>query len=108
MSDIYSFACIPGSTAAELISSQPCVALFDASDGAANWAGHIEGAADLSADRMPAWMKRIPKESPVVIYCYRGNASKTYAQMFVNFRYSQVFSVDGVYPALKTALSTMA
>jgi len=52
-------------------------------------------------------MRHIPKDCPVVIYCYHGNASKTYAQMFVDFRYTRVFSVDGGYPALEMALSTL-
>ena len=107
MSEHHSFECIPGSRAAELIRGQPGVALFDVRDGAAYRAGHVEGAAHLSEDRLLAWMKRIPKESPVVIYCYHGNASKIYAQMFVDFRYTQVFSVDGGYPALDMALSAM-
>ena len=108
MSEILSYECIPGSTAADLIRSHPGVALFDVRDGTAYRAGHIEGAAHLSEDRLLAWMKRLPKEVPVVIYCYHGNASKIYAQMFVDFRYTQVFSVDGGYPALDMALSATA
>lgn len=108
MSKSESFECIPGSMAAELIRSESEVALFDVRDSTAYRAGHVEGAAHLSEDRLLAWMKRIPKESPVVIYCYHGNASKTYAQMFVDFRYTRVFSVDGGYPALDMALSATA
>ena len=108
MSETRSFECIPGSRAAELIRSEPGVALFDVRDGHAYRAGHIEGAAHLSEDRLLGWMKRIPKDTPVVIYCYHGNASKTYAQMFVDFRYTRVFSVDGGYPALDMALPATA
>lgn len=108
MTEPRSFECIPGSQAAELIRSQTGVALFDVRDGVAYRTGHIEGAAHLSEDRLLGWMKRIPKESPVVIYCYHGNASKIYAQMFVDFRYTQVYSVDGGYPALDMALSATA
>jgi len=50
-------------------------------------------------------MKRLPKDAPVVIYCYHGNASKVFAQMFVDFRYSKVFSVDGGYEPLAAALA---
>lgn len=108
MSEICSFECIPGSTAAELIRSQPGVVLFDVRDGNAYRNGHIEGAAHLSEDRLLGWVKRVPKDTPVVIYCYHGNASKIYAQMFVDFRYNRVFSVDGGYPALNMALSAVA
>ena len=108
MSEPLRFECIPGSTAAELIRSQSGALLFDVRDGTAYRAGHIEGAAHLSEDRLQAWMRHIPKDCPVVIYCYHGNASTTYAQMFVDFRYTRVFSVDGGYPALEMALSTLA
>lgn len=108
MSEPRSFECISGRAAAELIRSQPGVAIFDVRDSNAYRAGHIAGAAHLSEDRLLAWMKRIPKETPVVIYCYHGNASKIYAQMFVDFRYARVFSVDGGYPALDMARSATA
>ena len=64
---------------------------------------HVDGAAHLSEDRLLAWMKRLPKEATVVIYCYHGNASKIFAQMFIDFRYLNVFSVDGGYEALVVA-----
>ena len=67
---------------------------------------HVDGAAHLSEDRLLAWMKRLPKEAPVVIYCYHGNASKVFAQMFVDFRYLSVFSVDGGYEPLAAALAS--
>ncbi|MBS1138965.1 MAG: thiosulfate sulfurtransferase [Proteobacteria bacterium] len=105
MSESRSFSCIPGSTAAELLRSEPAAVLFDVRDSTAYRGGHIDGAAQLSEDRLLAWMKRIPKDAPVLIYCYQGNASKTYAQMFADFRYTRVFSIDGGYPALHTALA---
>ena len=103
-----SYECIPGQTAADLLRGEPLAMLFDVRDAKAYQAGHIEGAAHLSEDRLLAWMKRIPKEAPVIIYCYHGNASKTYAQMFIDFRYTRVFSVDGGYPALETAMTAPA
>jgi thiosulfate sulfurtransferase len=108
MSDQASFECVPGQIAAELLRAEPAAVLFDVRDATAYRSGHIEGAAHLSEDRLLGWMKRIPKDAPVVIYCYHGNASKIYAQMFIDFRYTRVFSVDGGYPALDMALSTTA
>jgi glutathione S-transferase len=49
--------------------------------------GHVENAAQLSEERVPAWVRRLPKDQPVLIYCYHGNASQTYAQMFSDFRF---------------------
>ena len=82
--------------------------LFDVRDATAYRNGHIDGAAHLSEDRLLGWMKRIPKDAPVLIYCYHGNASKTYAQMFIDFRYTRVYSVDGGYPALEMAMTASA
>jgi len=108
MSDQASFECISGQMAAELLRAEPAAALFDVRDATAYRSGHIEGAAHLSEDRLLGWMNRIPKDAPVVIYCYHGNASKIYAQMFIDFRYTRVFSVDGGYPVLDMALSATA
>ncbi len=85
---------------------EPPAIVFDVRDMASFQKGHVDGAAHLSEDRLLAWMKRLPKEAPVVIYCYHGNASKVFAQMFVDFRYTNVFSVDGGYAPLAAALAT--
>jgi thiosulfate sulfurtransferase len=92
--------------AASLIRSEPPAIVFDVRDMASYQAGHVDGAAHLSEDRLMAWMKRLPKDAPVIIYCYKGNASKVYAQMFVDFRYTSVFSVDGGYEPLAVALAS--
>ena len=99
------FHCLSASAAAELIRNEPTAAVFDVRDMASYQKAHVEGAAHLSEDRLLAWMKRLPKETPVVIYCYHGNASKTFAQMFIDFRYTRVFSVDGGYEPLAVALA---
>ena len=89
-----SFRCISASEAISLMRGEPPAIIFDVRDMAAH----------LSEDRLLAWMKRLPKDAPVLIYCYHGNASKVFAQMFVDFRYSNVFSVDGGYEPLAAAL----
>jgi thiosulfate sulfurtransferase len=100
------FCCLSARDAALLIRSEPPAIVFDVRDMASYQAAHVDGAAHLSEDRLLAWMKRLPKDAPVVIYCYKGNASKVYAQMFVDFRYSSVFSVDGGYEPLAAALAS--
>ena len=70
--------------------------------------GHLAGAANLSQDRLLGWTKRLAKDAPVLIYCYHGNASQSYAQMLIDFRFTQVFSVDGGYPALVEASTASA
>ena len=99
-----SFRCISASEAISLMRGEPPAIIFDVRDMASYQKAHVEGAAHLSEDRLLAWMKRLPKDAPVLIYCYHGNASKVFAQMFVDFRYSNVFSVDGGYEPLAAAL----
>ena len=98
------FRCLSASDAASLIRSEPPAIVFDVRDIVSYQKSHVDGAAHLSEDRLLAWIKRLPKDAPVVIYCYHGNASKVFAQMFVDFRYSSVFSVDGGYETLAAAL----
>ena len=100
------FRCISASDAISLMRAEPPPFVFDVRDMANYQKGHVDGAAHLSEDRLLAWMRRLPKYAPVVIYCYHGNASKVFAQMFIDFRYSNVFSVDGGYEALAAALAT--
>ena len=99
------FVCLSGQEAADLLQRETGVFVFDVRDRQSYLAGHVDGAAQLSEDRLLAWMKRIPKTAPVLIYCYHGHASQTYAQMFVDFRYQRVFSVDGGFSALQMALT---
>jgi len=86
--------------------AEPPPIVFDVRDITSYQKARVEGAAHLSEDRLLAWMKRLPKDAPLVIYCYHGNASKVFAQMFVDFRYSNVASVDGGYEALAAALDS--
>ena len=99
------YRCISATDAVALIRSKPGVALFDVRDLASYQRGHIDGAAHLTEDRFLTWTRRLDKATPVLIYCYHGNASQTYAQMFVDFHFARVFSIDGGYPALEAALS---
>lgn len=95
-----SFQCIPAAQALSLIAADPAATVFDVRDAAAYRQGHLPSAAHLTQDRLPAWFRRLAKDQPVVIYCYHGNASKTFAQMFIDFRFTKVFSIDGGFEAL--------
>jgi thiosulfate sulfurtransferase len=93
-------------TAAEaiaLIRAEPKVTVFDVRDLASYRHAHIDGAAHLTENRVPAWFRQLPKDAPIVIYCYKGNASQHYARIFADFGYQRAFSVDGGYEALAAA-----
>lgn len=91
--------------AAALIRSATPPTLFDVRDLPSYQQGHVEGAAHLVESRLMAWFSRLAKEKPVLIYCYKGNASQTFGQMFCDFRFATVYSVDGGYEPLTAALA---
>lgn len=84
----------------------PALALFDVRDAASYAKDRIDGAVHLGEAGFPAAMSRLPRTTPILIYCYHGNASRTYAQWFADFRYPEVYSVDGGHPYLTAALET--
>ena len=99
------FQNITANAAATLIRAECKPTLFDVRDITDYRLGHVADAAHLTESRLMAWFSRLSKDQPIVIYCYKGNASKTFAQMFTDFRFTRVFSVDGGYPSLVAALS---
>ena len=96
---------ITSAEAATLIQAEAGISIFDVRDLASYRLGHVADAAHLTEDRLPAWFRRLPREQPVLIYCYKGNASQAYAQMFADFHFARVFSVDGGYEPLAAALA---
>jgi len=80
------------------------LALFDSRDAASYAKSHIKGTDHLTEQGFGAVVASLPKNIPVMIYCYHGNASQVYASMFSDFKFSEVYSVDGGYEALAPAL----
>jgi thiosulfate/3-mercaptopyruvate sulfurtransferase len=61
--------------------------------------GHIEGARHMTMDDVAGLLSETPKDAPILIYCYRGNASQEFARIFSDFRFHEVYSLDGGYEA---------
>jgi rhodanese-related sulfurtransferase len=80
------------------------LALFDSRDMASYEKSHIKGTDHLTERGFGEVIASLPKNIPVMIYCYHGNASQIYASMFADFQFSEVYSVDGGYEALAPAL----
>jgi rhodanese-related sulfurtransferase len=80
-------------------------ALFDTRDPAARQGGMLPGAQPLNEAGFGAARRALPKEQAILIYCYHGNASQVFAQMFADFGHREVYSVDGGYQALALALA---
>ena len=102
------FQCLAADEAAALIRAEADLTLFDVRDLQSYQQEHLDGAMHLSEERVPLWLGRLPKEGPVLVYCYHGNSSKTFAQMFSDFRFARVYSVEGGYRPLATALAMPA
>lgn len=83
----------------------PTLALFDVRDPQHFASAHIEGAEHLTEAGFIAASRRVARTTPVLIYCYHGNASRTYAQMFADFRFAEVYSVDGGYEVFAAELA---
>jgi rhodanese-related sulfurtransferase len=81
------------------------LALFDARDSRSFEASHIEGAERLHEQGLERALLGLPKRIPVIVYCYHGHASQTYAAMFTDFRFAEVYSVAGGYGPLAAALA---
>lgn len=107
MTPAEAYRCITPAEAAALLAGEETVNVFDVRDLASYRLGHVAEAAHLTEDRLPAWFRRLAKDQPVLIYCYKGHASRTFAQMFADFRFTRVFSVDGGYEPLAAALAAV-
>ena len=73
------------------------VLLFDVRAAADYRQGHLAGAVHLSMDNAAPYLVRTHKDRPILIYCYRGNSSQVYAQMFADFGFRKVYSLDEGY-----------
>ncbi len=59
----------------------------------------IGDARNVSLANLSAVIEGAPKTAPVLIYCYHGHSSQEYAQIFSDFGFSRVYSLDGGYEA---------
>lgn len=76
------------------------LALFDSRDQASYSKSHIKGADHLNEAGFGQAIFNLPRSVPVMIYCHHGNASQVYAEMFTDFHFREVYSIDGGYEAL--------
>lgn len=101
------FRRIDVATARELL-RRPDVLLLDCRTTVDFQRGSMDGAQHLCDSNAGDYLMGHPKHTPVLIYCYHGNASQHRAQMFVDFGFSEVYSLDGGYEAWCAADQTSA
>jgi thiosulfate sulfurtransferase len=56
---------------------------------------HIDSARWVSEANLGEVLGSTPKDAPILIYCYHGNASQSYARIFNDFGFPDVYSLDG-------------
>jgi thiosulfate/3-mercaptopyruvate sulfurtransferase len=76
--------------------------VLDARDVGSFEKSHVTGAQRVSSHNLSALLDATARTRPILIYCYHGNASREYAQMFSDFGFSEVYSLDGGYEAWST------
>jgi len=83
--------------------AHPDIHVIDVRDRNSFDQGRIGAAQHAGMPEVERMVFRVPKDKPVLIYCYHGNASQTYAQMFADFGFREVYSLDGGYEAWQLA-----
>ncbi|MFG1424647.1 ankyrin repeat domain-containing protein [Roseixanthobacter glucoisosaccharinicivorans] len=73
--------------------------LLDVRDPTSFGEARIDGAVRVTFSDLGPTLAGTPKDQPILIYCYHGNASQEYAQAFSDFGFSQVYSLDGGFEA---------
>jgi thiosulfate/3-mercaptopyruvate sulfurtransferase len=102
MKDHRNFQRIDAATASRLLARGQMLVL-DSRDQASFDLAHIPTARRLSGENLDATLLGTPKTLPVLLYCYHGNASQTYGQMFADFGFAEVYSLDGGFAAWQRA-----
>ena len=84
---------------AEEILKKPDVVILDVRDAQSYQKGHIDKAQNVSTRNLGDIIGSTRKSAPVLIYCYKGNASQEYSKILCDFGFQDVSSLDGGYEA---------
>lgn len=80
------------------------LAIFDVRDPMSFKTVHVPGAQHLTDSSFPVLTRGLPRHTPILVYCYHGNASQVWAQTFADFRFVEAWSVDGGFEELSAHL----
>jgi thiosulfate/3-mercaptopyruvate sulfurtransferase len=78
------------------------ITVVDVRDAGSYLKSHIGRAQHVSHANVATLLGALRKGAPVVIYCYHGHASQEYAQMFSDFGFTEVYSLDGGFDAWRS------
>lgn len=85
--------------AAAWLAAHPHALVLDAREERHHAQGHLPDCVRLDGRNHERLLMREPKDRPVFIYCYHGNASQTYADMFIDFGFTAVYDLIGGWEA---------
>lgn len=85
------------------LAERPHALILDARDEQAHSRGHLEGCIRLDGRNHERLLIREARSRPVFVYCYHGNASQTYADMFSDFGFEDVADLIGGWEAWQQA-----
>jgi thiosulfate/3-mercaptopyruvate sulfurtransferase len=89
----------------QVLLQQPDLLIFDVRDADSFATGRIGAARHLSGANLEHVLLRTPKSQPVLIYCYHGDSSQIYAQMFRDFGFKTVYDLIDGYEAWRAAVA---
>lgn len=88
------FQQISAPAAQQLIRDQSPV-IFDVRDAIAYSDARLPNAIHVTPAAIKAAVKGYRRDTPLLIYCYRGHSSREYAQLFTECGFLQVYSLEG-------------
>lgn len=58
--------------------------------------GHIAGATNISVETLANNLSRVPRDTPIVLYCRSGNRSAQAADILAEAGYTEVYDMGGI------------
>lgn len=93
---------------AEALLKRPQLRVLDVRDANAFACEHIAGAVHFDGAKLDQAVRSKTKDEPMLVYCYHGHASQTYAQTLADFGYREVYDLIGGYEAWRSHLAASA
>lgn len=97
--DARSFQRLNAAQARDWLAAHPEALVLDARSAEHHAAACLPGAVRLDGRNHELLLMHESRARPVFIYCYHGNASQTYAQMFADFGFKRVVDLVGGHEA---------
>lgn len=88
------------------LKAHPGALVLDAREDRHHAQGHLDGSMRLDGRNHERLLMREARNRPVLIYCYHGHASQTYAEMFVDFGFEVVADLIGGWDAWQKSAVT--